>query len=85
MGRTGKMFATQHYGVDADIVCIAKGIASGLPLGLCVARAGLMDWKKGRARIHFRRQSGLHRRGFEDESSCSNANWWQTLLKSATI
>jgi 4-aminobutyrate aminotransferase len=47
MGRTGKMFATQHYGVDADIVCIAKGIASGLPLGLCVARADLMDWKKG--------------------------------------
>jgi len=47
MGRTGKMFATQHYGVDTDIVCIAKGIASGLPLGLCVARADLMDWKKG--------------------------------------
>jgi 4-aminobutyrate aminotransferase len=47
MGRTGKMFATQHYGVNADIVCIAKGIASGLPLGLCVARADLMDWKKG--------------------------------------
>jgi len=47
MGRTGKMFATQHYGVDADIVCIAKGIASGLPLGLCVARGDLMDWKKG--------------------------------------
>jgi 4-aminobutyrate aminotransferase len=47
MGRTGKMFATQHYDVEADIVCIAKGVASGLPLGLCVARANLMDWKKG--------------------------------------
>jgi len=47
MGRTGKMFATQHYGVEADVICIAKGIASGLPLGLCVARADLMDWKKG--------------------------------------
>ena len=35
MGRTGKMFALDHYGVKADIVCIAKGIASGLPLGLC--------------------------------------------------
>src|SRR5947209_4668086 len=47
MGRTGKMFALEHYGVKADIVCIAKGIASGLPLGACVARADLMDWKKG--------------------------------------
>src|SRR6266508_2650046 len=47
MGRTGKMFAIEHYGVRADIVCIAKGIASGLPIGACVARADLMDWKKG--------------------------------------
>jgi len=41
------MFALEHYGVKADIVCIAKGIASGLPLGACVARADLMDWKPG--------------------------------------
>ena len=47
MGRTGKMFALDHSAVKADIVCIAKGIASGLPLGLCVARADLMDWKPG--------------------------------------
>ena len=47
MGRTGKMFALEHYGVQADIVCIAKGIASGLPLGATVSRADLMDWKKG--------------------------------------
>ena len=47
MGRTGKMFALDHYGVKADIVCIAKGIASGLPLGVCVSRADLMDWKPG--------------------------------------
>ena len=47
MGRTGKMFAIEHSGVKADIVCIAKGIASGLPLGACVARADLMDWKPG--------------------------------------
>ena len=47
MGRTGKMFALEHSGVKADIVCIAKGIASGLPLSACVARADLMDWRKG--------------------------------------
>ena len=47
MGRTGKMFASDHYDVKADIVCVAKGIASGLPIGACVARADLMDWKPG--------------------------------------
>jgi 4-aminobutyrate aminotransferase len=47
MGRTGKMFAIDHYGVQADIVCIAKGIASGLPLSATVAREDLMDWKPG--------------------------------------
>src|SRR5437773_2927137 len=47
MGRTGKMFASEHYGVQPDIVCVAKGIASGLPLGACVSRADLMDWKPG--------------------------------------
>jgi len=47
MGRTGKMFACEHYGVEPDIVCIAKGIGSGLPIGACVARADVMDWKPG--------------------------------------
>src|SRR4029078_5888528 len=47
MGRTGKMFASEHYDVQPDIVCIAKGIGSGLPIGACVARADLMDWKPG--------------------------------------
>ena len=47
MGRTGKMFASEHYGVKPDIVCMAKGIGSGLPIGACVARADLMDWKPG--------------------------------------
>src|SRR5437588_9947729 len=47
MGRTGKMFASDHYDLKADIVCIAKGIASALPLGACVSRADLMDWKPG--------------------------------------
>ena len=47
MGRTGKMFASDHFDLKPDIVCIAKGIGSGLPLGVCVARADLMDWKPG--------------------------------------
>jgi 4-aminobutyrate aminotransferase len=47
MGRTGKMFASDHYDLKPDIICLAKGIASGLPLGVCVARAELMDWKPG--------------------------------------
>src|SRR5215207_6336793 len=47
MGRTGKMFACEHYDVQPDIVCIAKGIGSGLPIGACVARADLMDWQPG--------------------------------------
>jgi len=47
MGRTGKMFASQHFGLDPDIMALAKGIASGMPLGAMVARAELMDWKPG--------------------------------------
>src|SRR3954470_18279416 len=47
MGRTGRMFASDHYDLKADIVCIAKGIGSGLPIGACVARSSLMDWKPG--------------------------------------
>lgn len=47
MGRTGKMFASEHYDLKPDIVTIAKGIGSGLPIGACVARADLMDWQPG--------------------------------------
>jgi len=47
MGRTGKMFASDHYDLKPDIICIAKGIGSGLPIGVTVARADLMDWKPG--------------------------------------
>ncbi len=47
MGRTGRMFAIEHYDTKADIYCIAKGIASGLPLGACVSSAGIMGWPPG--------------------------------------
>jgi 4-aminobutyrate aminotransferase len=47
MGRTGKMFAIQHWNTEPDIVCIAKGIASGIPLGAMVARRSVMNWPVG--------------------------------------
>ncbi len=47
VGRTGKWWAIEHSGVEPDIVCIAKGIASGMPLGVCMARAEIMDWVPG--------------------------------------
>jgi len=47
MGRTGKWFAVEHTGVHPDIVCIAKGIASGMPLGITMSRADIMDWVPG--------------------------------------
>jgi len=46
-GRTGKLFAVEHWNVTPDILCLAKGIASGLPLGAIVARADTMDWPPG--------------------------------------
>ncbi|MBV9156760.1 MAG: aminotransferase class III-fold pyridoxal phosphate-dependent enzyme, partial [Acidobacteriaceae bacterium] len=47
MGRTGRMFASEHFGVTPDIVTLAKGIASGMPLAATVARAEVMDWPPG--------------------------------------
>ena len=46
-GRTGKWWAIEHTGVEPDIVCMAKGIASGMPLGICMTRDSIMDWKPG--------------------------------------
>ena len=47
MGRTGRMFAMEHFGVVPDIMALAKGIASGMPLGAMVARAEIMNWEAG--------------------------------------
>jgi 4-aminobutyrate aminotransferase len=47
MGRTGKWWACQHAGVEPDIICTAKGIASGMPLSAVIARASVMNWKPG--------------------------------------
>jgi 4-aminobutyrate aminotransferase len=47
MGRTGKMFAVEHTSARPDIVAVAKGIASGMPLGVMLARADLMRWPPG--------------------------------------
>src|SRR5947208_7752891 len=47
MGRTGKFFAVEHWGVEPDILCLAKGIASGMPLGAMIARDEVMDWPSG--------------------------------------
>lgn len=47
MGRTGKVFACEHAGIEPDILCVAKGIASGLPLGAIIAKTSVMTWPSG--------------------------------------
>lgn len=47
MGRTGKWWACEHAGIEPDILCSAKGIASGMPLGAFIARSSVMNWKPG--------------------------------------
>jgi len=47
MGRTGKWWAIEHFGVEPDMLTSAKGLASGVPLGACIARKSVMDWEKG--------------------------------------
>lgn len=47
MGRTGKWWAIEHFGVEPDMITSAKGIASGMPLGACVARKSVMNWEAG--------------------------------------
>ena len=47
VGRTGKWWGIQHFGVEPDIITIAKGIASGVPLGIMAAKKSIFQWEKG--------------------------------------
>ena len=47
MGRTGRLFASEHFGLEPDIITLAKGIASGMPLGALIARDDVMQWQSG--------------------------------------
>jgi 4-aminobutyrate aminotransferase len=47
MGRTGRMFAVEHWSVTPDIVCLAKALGSGMPVSAMIAREGVMDWPPG--------------------------------------
>lgn len=47
IGRTGKWWAVEHHGVQPDVVCAAKGLASGMPLGAVIAREHVMSWPPG--------------------------------------
>jgi 4-aminobutyrate aminotransferase len=75
MGRTGKMFASDHFNLKADAVTIAKGIASGLPLGVTCARADIMSWPPG---AHASTFGG-------NPVSCAAANATIRLLKEQLI
>ena len=75
MGRTGRMFASDHFDLKADIVNIAKGIASGLPLGVTCARADVMTWPPG---AHASTFGG-------NPVSCAAANATMRLLKEQLV
>jgi 4-aminobutyrate aminotransferase len=75
MGRTGKMFASDHVNLSADVVNIAKGIASGLPLGVTCARAEIMSWPPG---AHASTFGG-------NPVSCAAANATIKLLKDGLV
>jgi 4-aminobutyrate aminotransferase len=47
MGRTGRLFASEHFGLEPDIITLAKGIASGMPLGALIAKDDVMQWQSG--------------------------------------
>ena len=75
MGRTGKLFAIEHWGVIPDIITLAKGIASGLPLGVVLAKPDLMTWPPG---SHSNTFGG-------NPVACAAANTTLTLLKNGLM
>ena len=75
MGRTGRMFASEHFGLKPDVVNIAKGIASGLPLGVTCSRAEIMAWPPG---AHASTFGG-------NPVSCAAANVTIRLLKESLV
>ena len=72
-GRTGKMWAIEHWDVEPDILLTAKGIASGMPIGAMVAQGRRHDLGPGRPRHHVRRQPGRARGAARDDHACSRA------------
>ena len=67
-GRTGEMFAVEHFGIEPDVICMAKGIASGFPFAALGTRRELDDqWPTGQSRRHVRRQPDRVRRGAGDD------------------
>ena len=63
MGRTGRLFASEHFGLEPDIVTLAKGIASGMPLGALLARDDGDAVERRRPRLDLRRQPRVRGRG----------------------
>ncbi len=47
IGRTGKMFAADHVGVEPDVICVAKGLGSGMPIGAIIAKESVTKWESG--------------------------------------